>query len=127
MSRDDSPKQDLHGPAPSGDVPDLREALDLWREDAQRAAERIDVRGDLADRIVAAAERGQPPAIVPAGARWYAAAAVLLIAVGVAGTLMARRSAPSQDLPSVRFVDIQEAMLDVVADDPMYVPGLEGR
>jgi hypothetical protein len=118
-----------HSPpdAPLEEAADLRAALDLWREDTARAAERIDVTGDLADRVVAAAERGHPLTLVPAGARLYAAAAVLLIAVGIAGTLMVRQSASATTSHAVRFVDLEETTIDVVADDPKYAPGLEGR
>ncbi|MDJ0520889.1 MAG: hypothetical protein QNJ90_02325 [Planctomycetota bacterium] len=111
---------------PEDDAQDLRAALDLWREDAARTASSVDVNGDLADRVVAAAEHGRPFAVVPAGARWYAAAAVLLIAVGVAGTFMVRRSAAATTGP-VHYSDIQETLVNVVADDPKYAPGLEGR
>ncbi len=109
---------------PTPKEPDLRAALDLWREDATRAADDVDVGGELADRVVAAVQEGRPLAIVPAGARWYAAAAVLLIAVGIAGTLMVRESQPDASRP-VHYSDIQEAMVNVLADD--LLPGLEGR
>jgi antirestriction protein ArdC len=106
---------------------DLGAALDLWREDTARAAARVDVTGKLADRVVAAAEQGRPPmTLVPAGTRVYAAAAVLLIAVGVAGTLMARQPAPEVD-HAVRFADFVKTYVEVLADDPGYYPDLEGR
>ena len=122
MSRKPAPPD----PNPAERGADLDAALDLWREDTARAAARIDVTGDLADRVVAAAERGRPLALAPAGARIYAAAAVLLIAVGIAGTLLARQPADATG-HAVRFVDLEEATIDVVADDPKYAPGLEGR
>ncbi len=107
----------------------LQEAFDLWREDAGRAADRIDVTGDLADRVVAAAREGRPLAIAPAGARWYAAAAVLLMAIGISGTLMARDAGATTDFSGApRWADLDATVLiDVVADDPTYAPGLEGR
>ena len=115
----------------AGNVPDLRAALDVWREDAARTAERLDVTGALADRIVSTAEQGRPLAAVPSGARWYAAAAVLLIAIGVAGTFMARQAGAQDERTrhggAVRFVDLEEALVQVLADDPKYSPGLEGR
>lgn len=122
MSRKPAPPD----PNPAERGADLDAALDLWRDDTARAAARIDVTGDLAERVVAAAERGRPPTLAPAGARIYAAAAVLLIAVGIAGTLLARRPASAAD-HAVRFVDLENALVEVLADDPKYSPGLEGR
>ena len=53
----------------------LRAALDLWRDDAEREAARVDVHGDLADRVVGEALRRSQAAPPPTAARWYAAAA----------------------------------------------------
>jgi len=125
----DGPPRPEPAPQAAGDVPDLREALDLWREDAARTAARLDVTGALAERIVAeaATERNRPLAVAPAGARWYAAAAVLLIAVGIAGTLLARQAAAQEQGGAVRFVDIEEALVQVLTEAPELSPGLEGR
>ena len=43
---------------PKDEFPELEDAFELWREDAARTAQRIDVHGDLADRIVAAVDFG---------------------------------------------------------------------
>ncbi len=105
----------------------LPEAFDLWREDTARAAAQIDVAGDLADRVVAAARAGRPPRLVPAGARLYAAAAVLLMAVGITGTILARDTAASASAGAPRWADLDDTLVNVLVDDPRYAPDLEGN
>jgi len=90
------------------------------------------VAGDLADRVVNAVRSDHPPRLVPAGARWYAAAAVLLIAVGITGTLMAREAGTSTNAPrwanaAPRWADLDDTLVDVLVDGPRYAPDLEGN
>ena len=103
---------------------DLQDAMDLWREDAQRAAEGIDIHGDLADRVVAdALRRPQLVSEAPAGALWYAAAAVLLIGVGIVGTLAVRQAAPARgDAP--RWSNLDKAMIEKITQESGLEPSL---
>ena len=111
--------------------PELEDAMALWREDAARAAARVDVHGDLADRVVAGVlDRptpvGAPRTTAPrsSAARWYAMAAVLLIGVGVAGTLVMRLQAADEPTPIRRWAAVEEELIDALARDPQSEPGL---
>lgn len=112
------------GKRPRDEFPDLEEAMDVWREDAERAAMRVDVHGALADRIVADVERRGPSAGVPTAARWYAAAAVLLIGAGIAGTLLARHRTPSEPPTIQRWATVETDLMDALASDPHFQPAL---
>lgn len=122
-------------PARADRVAAWRDTMDLWRNDAQRAATTVASDPDaLVDRILAdrsvsngLADRG-PRRISPHVARWYAAAAVLLMAVGVTGTWMAQT--PRAPAPSTRpqVADIQDLFLELMADASDFAPRLtEGR
>ncbi len=109
---------------PKDEFPELADAFDLWREDAARTAQGIDVHGDLADRIVAAVEARPAPRVVSTAARWYAAAAVLLIGIGIGGTLVARSHAADEPTPIRRWATLDEELIHALATDPAYEPGL---
>lgn len=104
--------------------PDLELAFDAWREDARRIADGVDVHGTLADRIVAAAGEGRPALAPPRFARWYAAAAMLLIGVGVAGTLLSRQDAPAESPTVISRWNTLDEISDALAQDPAFEPGL---
>ena len=120
-------------PARADRVAAWRDSMDLWRDDAQRTA--ATVAGDpdaLVDRILAdgavsnrLADR-EPRRISPHVARWYAAAAVLLMAIGVTGTWMAQP--PRAPAPSTRprVADIEDLYLDLMADGSDFAPRLTG-
>lgn len=81
-----------------------REAMDVWRDDVAHRASADD---DLADRVLASIESGRPPSTsAPAAARWYAAAAAALIAVGIGGTVITRASRAPE--PVTRTADLDE-------------------
>lgn len=103
---------------------DLSEVLDLWREDAALAAARAGGPEELADRVLARVERRpRPPLAATAGARWYAAAAVVLFAVGVIGTVVTRvERAEAQ--PAPRWAAVEDDITDAVALDPRLAPSL---
>ena len=102
----------------------LDDALAVWREDAQRTADAVDVHGDLADRIVAELP-ARAPALRPSRApTWYAAAALFLIGVGIAGTLYVREAAPTDASPTPRWADLDEELMNALAHDPAFEPGL---
>ena len=110
---------------PKDEFPELEDAFDLWREDVARTASRIDVHGALADRVVAAARQRAPlRAIGGSAARWYAAAAVLLIGIGVAGTLLARSRTHDEPTPIGRWATLDEELMQALASDPDFEPGL---
>lgn len=104
---------------------DLDDDLALWREDVQRTAERVDVHGSLADRIVAAAQQPDPSLSLVPAARWYAAAAMMLIGIGVAGTLLARPT-PQDTAPTIHELgDLDDELINNFVDiDPALEPGL---
>lgn len=112
-----------------------REAMDVWREDAACASRAVDPPDALADRVVRKVTADPSPMLRPPGAlpRWYAAAAVLLIAVGIGGTVLARRGAPraSDEGQQPELAVIEEAVLDLVLESPELSPRLtslvEGR
>ena len=105
-----------------------RDAMDLWRDDAARAAAPVATDPDaLADRILAGL--GQSPeadrrTVSPTVARWYASAAAVLMAIGITGTILAQptpHSSPAQ--PEV--ADIEDLFfLDLVAESPELAPPL---
>jgi anti-sigma factor RsiW len=108
-----------------------RDAMDVWREDAQHTARTVDPRGALAERVLESVTRDAPPSrATNPMPRWYAAAAVLLIAVGIGGTVIARRTHPAPHRPP-ELADIEEAVLDLVLESPELSPRLtnlkEGR
>jgi anti-sigma factor RsiW len=83
-------------PALSAQVERLRADLDLFRDDARPKAS-----GSLADRVLAAVAAGEPgpsdeERFRAAARRWSAAAAVLL-ALGVGGSLAIDRLAPASE------------------------------
>ena len=112
---------------PKDEFPELEDAFELWREDAARTAQRIDVHGDLADRIVAAVENDDPLRLAGAsirGARWYAAAAVLLLGIGITGTLLTRDRPQDEPTHIRRWATLDEELIHALATDPAYEPGL---
>lgn len=115
---------------PQDEFPELQDALDLWREDTARAAAGVDVYGDLADRVVASVEgnpAGIAPPATPTAARWYAAAAVLLIGIGITGTLVNRTAdadGARKPTPIRRWVALDEELIDALAQDPETEPRL---
>ncbi len=110
-----------------------RDAMDLWRDDVQRTAQRVDPEA-LADRIVAAARSGpsQLPIAQSRAAPWYAAAALLLIGIGITGTMLnlpAPAPRPSQAASNLRVLgdfegEFQDAMVNLLIDDPELAPPL---
>jgi len=111
---------------PQDEFPELQDAFDLWREDAARAAARVDVYGDLAERVVASVEHGDAPMATPAGpaaARWYAAAAVLLIGIGITGTLINHSRGSDEPTPIRRWATLDEELIDALTQDPEFEPG----
>lgn len=116
-----------------------QDAMDLWREDGTRTALALcsqDQEGadDLADRILRAGPRAlQPRLRALSAAPWYAAAAALLMTIGVTGTLLARagaRNEVSATLPP-QVGSLSEAVMDIMVDGPELLPRLastkEGR
>lgn len=120
-----------------------RDAMDLWRDDARRAAAGVAAEpDDLADRILDGLSGEAPQflggataldrrrAVAPQAARWYAAAAVLLMAVGVTGTLLAR-PAPADRSARPQVSPFDEVFLEVLAEGSEFNPRLalskEGR
>ena len=117
-----------------------QEAMGLWRADAARAAavpgleDGVAAEG-LADRILAAGPQagrlrnGRSLSAAP----WYAAAAALLMTVGVTGTLLtranARGNAGAMRPPQVG--SLSDGVMDDMVDGPELLPGLastkEGR
>lgn len=81
-----------------------RDAMDVWRDDVTRGAPADD---DLAERVLASIEAGRPASgSAPTVARWYAAAAAALIAVGIGGTVIAREA--RTPAPVSRTADLDE-------------------
>lgn len=110
---------------PKDEFPELADAFDLWREDAARTARGIDVHGNLADRIIAAVEARPAPRVVSTAARWYAAAAVLLIGIGVTGTLLARTPTPTEPRAVHELGDLDDELIhNFLVLDPAVEPGL---
>jgi hypothetical protein len=123
---------------PTDEFPELREAMDVWREDASRASARFDAEGDLVDTILSGkglaekilAEEGVSATSshshgsrAPAAARAYAAAALVLIGLGIVGTVLARQA--SAEKPAApRWAMLEEELIDVLTQDPQYEPGL---
>ena len=104
---------------------DLDDAFALWREDAERTAEQVDVHGALADRIVAGVAQPDPSIAPMRAARWYAVAAMLLIGVGVAGTLLTRPTHQDTSRTLHQLGDLDEELINnFVVIDPAYEPGL---
>ena len=118
MKRDDPTIDELR---------DLEDAMGVWREDADRTAARVDVAA-LADRVVARVAERPRLTLAPSTARRYAAAALVLLGVGVCGTLLARGARAEAD-PTPRWALLEEDLVDVIATDPRYAPslGVEGR
>jgi hypothetical protein len=106
----------------------LREAGALWREDALRAARRHDPR-DLAERVLAGAAPRAAAAPAPRLA-FPAAAAVVLIALGVLGTLLVRGSPPEPIAPRAArapyLEDLERLQLDLMAQHPALDPQIGG-
>ncbi len=111
---------------PKDEFPDLREAMDVWREDAARSGARFDVNDDLVDKILAdghlAAESRQQVG-APAAARAYAAAALIVIGLGIVGTVLTQQARPDQPA-APRWAMLEEELIDVLTQDPRYEPGL---
>ena len=118
-------------PAAAARVEAWRNAMGLWRDDTQRAAAPVAAEPDvLADRVLASLARDERRGVVSLYvARRYAAAAVLLMAVGVTGTILARPTANTTVTPHV--AGMEEIFLDVMAEGSEFAPGLtipkEGR
>ncbi len=96
-----------------------REAMDLWREDGRRAAMAFD-----ADRVTrrileASGPREAAPGLAAIQAtRRYAAAAVLLIGLGLGGTLWIGPQAAAESPPTVETITqaLERDHLDLIAD-----------
>ena len=106
-----------------------RDAMDVWRDDTARAAADLTADPDaLADRILAGLE-DQPlagrRAVSPVIARWYAAAAGVLMAIGITGTILAQPTA-SGDRPAAEphVAEIEDLFLEMVAEGPEFAPPL---
>lgn len=104
-----------------------REAMDVWREDAARTARSLGDGEAMADRVLASLTDGPRLAMQQASraAPWYAAAAMLLIGVGIAGTLLSR-PAPlptGSDMHQADLVEFEE-MVNLLIDSPDLSPRL---
>jgi len=93
----------------------LREATDLWRDEARRTARDLGGSRALATRVL---ERVRTPAPrVSAPYRIPAAAAVLLIAAGAVGTFLVRRPEPRPQIErNLKLEDLERAQVDLVAE-----------
>jgi anti-sigma factor RsiW len=100
-------------PAAAAAVRRLREAADVLRASARR-----DPPVDLADRVLAeGAFHGGEIAVFRRVARRYAAAAALLLATGVAGTVWVEATAPSaRMIPSPERDDVADIALSMAFD-----------
>ena len=102
-------------PARAHAVAAYREAADLWADDARRAAQHLDT-ALLVERVLA--RGGAPPVAAPGSAPWgYTAAAVALIALGLAGLWSTRGvSTPARtdvsDLEPGRLAVLRRLELD---------------
>lgn len=96
---------------------DYREAIDVWREDANRAP--VDAAG-MADGVLAALGEGESggAATLPT---WYAVAAMFLIGIGVIGTAAVRgKHAVAPHKSTAPVASLEEALLDSIADERMF-------
>lgn len=105
-----------------------RDAVGLWKQDVERRTAIVD-EAALADRVMASIASGSSRALTslpPAAPRWVAAAAVLLIGIGVAGTAMVHKSRSaaanqeSRELQELSFMS--EAMVQMIVNDPARQP-----
>ncbi len=94
-----------------------RESMGLWRDDAERTPASPP---DMADRVLAALDRGQGggSASIPT---WYAVAAMLMISVGVLGTAFSRNIRPKRVLPP--SASIQTTIIEAFVDESLMSPG----
>ena len=97
-------------PALAEEVARLRSAMDAFRDDASAAAPEA-----LAERVLASAARGEQESEQFRGlARRYAAAAAVLLAVGVGGSVWvapAASSASAQRAGTASLVDLEESQM----------------
>lgn len=91
------------------------EAMDLWRADVARDVDRIDPEAIAAEVL----EQIQRPAARPprlAIHRVWAAAAVVLIALGAVGTFLAQPPDPTETQADFRAID--ESLIEAFVDAP---------
>lgn len=112
-----------------------RAATAVWREEAQEAAARVDPAA-MAERVLAQVQRvrhphrqpgamGSPtPGSVSPALRAYAAAALLMIGVGIGGSLIVglQGTPPRQEATALRLEDIERAEIDLLAEHPDMSP-----
>lgn len=104
-------------PARTGRLDAWRDAMDLWREDTRRTAARLDPHV-MADRVLREGPAGVAPRDVRAAraARRYAAAAVVLLGIGVGGAAWLG-PIPVRAAPAVRATidGVEQERMDVAA------------
>jgi anti-sigma factor RsiW len=98
-----------------------REAMDLWREDARRGGPRVEP-PVLADRVLRAGRPTGADPEVSRAARAYAAAAVVLIGLGVGGAAWLgpgpapRAGPPREAAVALRLLEEERMALQVVKE-----------
>lgn len=98
-----------------------RTATDLWRDEARRAAGPVDPVA-LYARVLARV-RAVAPGPVQRRLTAYAAAALLLIGLGVGGTLWLRHAPPpAPPAAALALEDLERAEIDLLAGHPDLFP-----
>ena len=103
-----------------------RDAVGLWKQDVERRTAVVD-EDALADRVMASISSGSAlKSLRPVAPRWVAAAAVLLIGIGIVGTSVVRtqRSDGGDQEPRKlqELSSIAEAVGQMMAADPALQP-----
>lgn len=105
-----NPVMNRTSPDPVG-IADLEKALSAFRDDVRRAPP---PRSDLAERVLAAVAHGEDEILrFRRLARAYTAAAAVLVAVGVGGTLLVQGNRPQGSPLASSVADLEASRLSL--------------